>query len=124
MTTISTRLAAASELTPELREECALMLGWADTGRKGMNSKCETAWLWVRGNQTAYGLPELDLTEIVAETRRKGLLVFDLGVWCGACHVILKFERKAKIEDAVRRKDENIQLCAMTALAMAIEGEK
>jgi len=73
MTTLSTRLAAATEMTPELREECARMLGWAkNLGLIGMP--------WERFDGDYEGLcepPQLDLTEIVAEIERrkpKGIL--------------------------------------------------
>jgi hypothetical protein len=63
MTTLSERLAVATELTPELREECAQMLGWE------RNSMLD-AWRTSKTAEWQAEPPELHLGEIVVETRR------------------------------------------------------
>jgi len=118
---LSTRLAAATSFTDELREECARLLGWTATGREGMNTRREMVWLCARDNQTAYGLPKLDLYEIVAEARKRGLA---LSVQNSLAHEAYWFGfRCHKRHKTFSAKHMDAQLCAMTALAMAIEGE-
>jgi hypothetical protein len=61
---LSERLAAATELTIELREEMARMLGW---------TKPFTFWgRPATGERSAMQPPKYDLTEIVAEIERRG----------------------------------------------------
>jgi len=108
---LSTRLSAATSFTDELREECALMLGWE---RNATKTGWRQGWL----HRWQHDLPELHLGEIVAEIERRGWH------WFKALQAIYIHNADGKqIGNCDTRPDRNIQLCAMTALAMAIEGE-
>jgi hypothetical protein len=118
MTTLSTRLSAATSFTDELREECARMLGWEPNGNASL-------WWQEREDGHSVGrlsMPELHLGEIVAEIERRG--------W-SSHHWLLPKKVLFAIGDPVNhdicgdahRPDRNIQLCAMTALAMALEND-
>jgi len=123
MTTLSTRLAAATSFTDELREECARLSGWE------LVQVGHAADIWMRHDTCEIGdknPPELDLTEIVAEIERR---------WTGyslnaenlpnvtLCQVAI-FQHGDGVIAQATRTDRNIQLCAMTALAMALENER
>jgi len=121
VSTISTRLAAATSFTDELREECARLCGWyMGEHFTGLPHYYYRETDDRHAPERYPGLPKLDLTEIVAEIERRGWLsghttspkAVEFDVYNGM------FCRTAT------RPDRNIQLCAMTALAMAIEGEK
>jgi len=124
--TLSTRLAAATELTPELREEMARLLGWRKTDRIssvfGRNH-------WQQGDIIAtgvWGLPKLDLTEIVAEIERRNWPSrheSHIDVVHGRNLCAFDVFNGSEIHKATR-PDRNIQLCAMTALAMALENDE
>jgi hypothetical protein len=122
MTTLSERLAAATELTPELREECARMLGW----QRVMPPR-DIVPMWCMNGKCQLQLPELHLGEIVAEIDRRGLGYRQSAPSCNLpyceAEVWAHTEVGALPRYSVTRPDRNIQLCAMTALAMAIEGE-
>jgi hypothetical protein len=116
MTTLSTRLAAATQLTPELREEMARLCGWSwEKAIPVGQGSCASGW--VRDKDVQWTLPKLDLTEIVAENDRRG---WDSShdTAFGQCQ--FRVATGCKLHRA-SRPDRNIQLCAMTALAMALE---
>ena len=112
---LSTRLAAAKKLTYELREECALMLGFR---RSDFYDHTIGQYKWERdGVLLRRDMLKLDLTEIVGETRKRGW-EYALGGKDGyACAVIRGFEHE------VHRTDQDDQLAALTALVMALENE-